>query len=216
MDSRHNNDAGMHQSNMNMMANPAAAVPTDSPCPVHCGPFPNYCFEITNTPKKLISFLWIVTNVSSTVITRALPRINLPLFEQILGFCYIFCAIAVAAANDCDNMATLCVPGDDGVRAAMGNCPLDENEQQLTEDFDTCSRALGFYGVWDMFLVIILAIGGTLVMRMVRFRCCERISHAYPADFRAVPDSHGHWLLLGRSVYYDMQYVLPRRLVRWR
>ena len=55
---------------------------------------------------------------------------------QILGFCYVFCAIAVASANDCDG--------------------------------DGCSRALGFYGVWDMFLVVILAVGGTLVMRMVR------------------------------------------------
>jgi hypothetical protein len=66
MDNRFNNDGGggMNQ-NMNMMANPAGPGPSDSPCPLHCGPFPNYCFEITNTPKKLISFLWIVTNVSN-------------------------------------------------------------------------------------------------------------------------------------------------------
>ena len=38
----------------------------EPPCPANCGPFPNYCFEITNTPKRLISFLWIVTNVSAT------------------------------------------------------------------------------------------------------------------------------------------------------
>ena len=65
----HDNSGVANQSGMNMMAS-ASVGGAEPPCPANCGPFPNYCFEITNTPKRLISFLWIVTNVSAARAAR--------------------------------------------------------------------------------------------------------------------------------------------------
>ena len=56
------------------------------------------CHPFVDNARKLISFLWILTNVRLTKLFAILLRL---IMLQLLVVCFIFAAIAVAASDDC-------------------------------------------------------------------------------------------------------------------